>query len=209
MKDLILVAASGLAREVLAMSQSAYRVVGVVDDDPSIHGTELGDVEIFAAIDRVCHLSASLVVCVGSGRGRRAIVERLAAHGVGPGRYATLIDDSVRLPSRSSIGNGTIILAGTVLTTDIVIGDHVVIMPNCTLTHDDIVDDFATLAAGVAVGGVVRIGEAAYLGMNSSIRQRVSVGAGATVGMGAAVLGDVPAGETWAGVPARALGVRL
>lgn len=209
MKDLILIAASGLAREVLAMSQSAFRVVGVVDDDPSIHGTDLGGVEIFGGIDRVSHLSAALVVCVGSGRGRRSIVERLAARDVGPDRYATLVDDSVRLPARSAVGHGTVILAGSVLTTDIVIGHHVVIMPNCTLTHDDIVDDFVTLAAGVAIGGVARIGEAAYLGMNSSIRQRVSVGAGATVGMGAAVLRDVPAGETWAGVPARALGVRL
>lgn len=209
MNDVILVAASGLAREVLAMNQSRYRVVGVVDDDATLHGTELGDVEIFGCIDRVAHLSASLVVCVGAGSGRRAIVQRLLARGVGPERYATLVDDSVRLPATSTVGRGTVILGGTVLTTDVVVGDHVVIMPNCTLTHDDIVDDYATLAAGVAVGGVVRIGEAAYLGMNSSIRQRVSVGAGATVGMGAAVLGDIPAGQTWAGVPARALGVRL
>ena len=209
MKDLILIAASGLAREVLAMRQSEFRVVGVVDDDQTLHGSALGDAEIFGCIDRVVHLSASLLVCVGAGKGRRGIVERLAAHGVGPDRYATLADDSVHLPARSVVGHGTVILAGSVLTTDVMVGDHVVIMPNCTLTHDDIVDDFATLAAGVAVGGVVRIGEAAYLGMNSSIRQRVSVGAGATVGMGAAVLGDIPAGQTWAGVPARALGVRL
>ena len=209
MRDLILIGASGLAREVLAMSQSRFHVVGVLDDDPTLRGTDLDDVEIFGGVDRAAHLSPWFVICVGAGARRRAIVERLASLSVGPGRYATLIDDSVRLPARSSVGGGTVILAGSVLTTDIVVGRHVVIMPNCTLTHDDIVDDYATLAAGVAVGGVVRIGEAAYLGMNSSIRQRVSVGAGATVGMGAAVLGDVPAGQTWAGVPARALGVRL
>ena len=76
-------------------------------------------------------------------------------------------------------------------------------MPNVTFTHDTVAEDYATLAAGVALGGAVRVGAAAYLGMNSAIRQGASVGRDAVVGMGAVVLRSVPAGEVWAGVPAR------
>ncbi|CAM5403220.1 NeuD/PglB/VioB family sugar acetyltransferase [Leifsonia shinshuensis] len=209
MRDLVLIGASGLAREVMAMRQPGMRVIGVLDDDPGLHGHSIGGVEILGGLELAAQLPGALAVCVGGGAGRRAIVQRLTALGVGPERYATLVDDGARLSENSLVGAGTIILAGTVLTADVIVGRHVVVMPNCTLTHDDIVDDYATLAAGVAVGGVVRVGEAAYLGMNSSIRQRVSVGAGATIGMGAVVLTDVPAGQTWAGVPARELGVRL
>jgi acetyltransferase-like isoleucine patch superfamily enzyme len=78
-------------------------------------------------------------------------------------------------------------------------------MPNVTMTHDCVVADFATLAAGVSLGGGVRVGRAAYLGMNAAVHPGVRIGAGAVVGMGAVVLTDVPDGETWAGVPARAL----
>jgi len=209
MRDLILIAASGLAREVMAMRQSQFRVVGVLDDDPTLHGTDIGGVPVLGGVELAAQLPGSFLVCVGAGSGRRRIVERLAESGIGDERFATLVDDFAAIADNSLIGAGTVILAGTVLTADVIVGRHVVIMPNCTLTHDDIVDDFATLAAGVSVGGVVHIGAEAYLGMNASIRQRTSVGARATVGMGAVVLEDVPSEQVWAGVPAKELGVRL
>jgi len=88
------------------------------------------------------------------------------------------------------------------LTASVTLGSHVVAMPSVRFTHDDDVADFASFASGVSLGGGVRIGRAACLGMNSCVRERTSVGDYTTVGMGAAVLGNVPNGETWVGVPA-------
>jgi hypothetical protein len=83
------------------------------------------------------------------------------------------------------------------------IGAHVGIMPLVVLTHDVRVDDFAILGAGVRLAGGVRVGEGAYVGSGALIREGRTVGPGALVGMGAVVTRDVPAGEVWAGVPAR------
>ena len=71
------------------------------------------------------------------------------------------------------------------------------------MTHDDQVSDFATLCARVTLGGNVLVGEGAYLGMGAMVRERVEVGEGSTLGMGAVLLRDLPAGETWVGVPAQ------
>lgn len=205
MRDLILVGASGLAREVMAASQSDYRVVGVVDDDATLHGTGFAGVDVLGGTAHATEYDASLLLCIGSGSGRRTVAARLAELGVRGDRFATVVDDSVRVPAGSSVGHGSILLAQVALTADVTVGEHVVVMPNVTLTHDDRLDDFATITAGVSLGGSVTIGEAAYVGMNASVRQRVRVGAGATVGMGAAVLDDVPDGQVWVGVPARAI----
>jgi acyl-[acyl carrier protein]--UDP-N-acetylglucosamine O-acyltransferase len=111
----------------------------------------------------------------------------------------------VHVPQSCSVGAGTVLLAGTVLTADVLLGRHVVCMPHVTLTHDNTVDDGATLCASATLGGWVHVGSRAYLGMACSVRERVRIGADATVGMGAVVLTDVPAGQTWVGLPAAAL----
>ncbi|SDS07163.1 acetyltransferase [Microterricola viridarii] len=206
MIDLVLLAASGLARELAAADLGEARIIGVLDDDADLHGTECAGLPILGGLDRAQELDAQFVLCIGSGRARREVLSRLGRLGIGEERFARAVDGSVRVPPSCRIGAGSIVLAGTVLTTDAAVGSHVVIMPNVTLTHDTIVEDFATLAAGVTLGGAVRVGEAAYLGMNASVRQGVSIGRDAVVGMGAAVLQSVPAGQVWAGVPARPIG---
>jgi sugar O-acyltransferase (sialic acid O-acetyltransferase NeuD family) len=205
MPDVVLVGASGLAREVAAAAASGWNIVGMLDDDPALHGTRVGGTEVLGGVDRASGTSASLLVCIGSGRSRRAVVERLARLGVGGERYATFVDDSVRIAPGVEVGAGSIVLRGSVLTADLRIGSHVVLMPNVVLTHDDVVEDYVTLAAGVAVGGFAVLRAESYLGMNSSVRERTTVGARAVVGMGAAVVTDIPDGETWVGVPARPL----
>ncbi len=206
MRTLAVVAASGLAREVLAVQGvvESYDRVVVVDDDPGRWGGHLGahpvlrgGLELLPSLEE-----CQVLVCAGSGRARRSIVGRLGDLGIGPRRFASVRHPSVDLPTGCSVGHGSILLAHVSLTADVRVGSHVVAMPGVTLTHDDVVEDFATLCAGVSLGGEVRVREAAYLGMNSSVRERVVVGRQATLGMGAALLRDLPDDETWAGVPA-------
>lgn len=209
MEKTLLIGASGLAREALALARagSSHAVFGILDDGWAERGESFAGVPILGAIERaVDYIDTKLLICVGSGAAREAIVDRLALLGVGPNGYTTLVDPSVSNHDGCPIGAGSIVLANTVLTADVVIGRHVVVMPNVTLTHGDAVDDFATIAAGATFGGDVRIGRGAYIGMGATVRQRLSVGEYAVLGMGAVLLQPLPAGETWAGVPASLLG---
>ncbi len=205
MSELLLIAASGLAREVLAAVRESgqFDVIGFFDDDADKEGTTLDGARVMGPVaDVLRYPDARVVICVGAGSGRARVAARLAALGLESHRYATVIDSSVRLPVGCRIGSGSILLGHVTLTAGVTVGDHVVVMPGVTLTHDNVVEDFATFAAGVSLGGGVRIGRGAYLGMNASVREGTSVGAGATIGMGAVVLGDVPNNQTWVGVPA-------
>ena len=203
---LVLVGASGLAREATAVAVLVQHdgPVQVVDDDPARWGTLHGLAPVLGGVDLVAGLvDHEVVLTLGKGRLRRRVATRLAMVGLDASRYATLLHPRLVLPGSCHIGPGSIALDGVVLTADVEVGDHVVLMPHVTLTHGCTVADFATLCAGVSLGGDVEVGEAAYIGMNASVREGVRIGADATVGMGSVVLDDVPAGETWVGVPAR------
>jgi sugar O-acyltransferase (sialic acid O-acetyltransferase NeuD family) len=207
MSELVLVAASGLAREVLAVERSCgrYDELLVVDDDPGLWGTSVDGAPVIGGLDAAADLGqADLVVCAGRGSARRELVGRLSGLGVPAARYARVVHPRVEVPSGCTIGAGSVLLASVVLTANVTVGSHVVVMPHVTLTHDDVVEDFATLCAGVTLGGHVRVGEAAYLGMGSCVREHVSVGRDAVLGMGAALLQPLPEAQTWVGVPARA-----
>jgi sugar O-acyltransferase (sialic acid O-acetyltransferase NeuD family) len=206
MEKTLLIGASGLAREVLALTRagSSHVVFGVLDDGWADMGETFAGVPVLGAIERaVDYIDTKLLICVGAGTAREAIADRLALLGVGTNSYTTLIDPTVNNNGDCPIGSGSIVLAHVVLTADVSIGTHVVIMPSVTLTHGDVLDDFATIAAGATFGGDVRIGRGAYIGMNASVRQRAHVGDYGVLGMGAALLNDLPSGETWVGVPAR------
>jgi sugar O-acyltransferase (sialic acid O-acetyltransferase NeuD family) len=205
-RPLLLVGGGGLAREVLAtvrLLPDEWKTIGALDDDPSKHGADLDGVPVLGGSELVGELTdAAVIACVANAHrpaGRLGIVRRL---NLPDDRWATVVHPTASVPQGSSLGPGTLLLAGVVITTPLRIGAHVVAMPNVLITHDDRIADGVTFAGGASLGGGVSVGECAYLGQGSSVREMLTIGAGAVVGMGSVVLQNVPAGEVWAGVPA-------
>ena len=71
--------------------------------------------------------------------------------------------------------------------------------------HDAIIGDDCEIAPLTSIGGEVELGHRVKVGQGAVFKPRVKVGNDAVIGMGAVVVKDVPAGETWAGNPAKRL----
>lgn len=83
-------------------------------------------------------------------------------------------------PELITIGHGTIITTGT-----------------CVLTHFYSTKDTSFYL------GAVNIGDHVFIGMNTLIVNAVNIGDNAVIGAGSIVTCDIPAGEVWAGNPAK------
>ncbi|MBW8737915.1 MAG: acetyltransferase [Streptomyces turgidiscabies] len=208
MSGLLIIGAGGFARETAQAVRDAgdIELLGHLDDNAALHGTEVDGVPVLGGCDLVHDLPETrVVICVGNPRdyaSRARLVRRL---GLPAHRYATVVHPTASVSATSRVGPGSVLLAHCVLTAAVEVGAHVAVMPHAVLTHDDVVEDFATIASGVRLGGGARLERGAYVGSGALVREGTVVGAWSLIGMGSAVLGDVPPGEVWVGSPARRL----
>ncbi len=209
LQPLLLVGAGGLGRETAELVRAinsvepVWDLVGFLDDDPRLEGTAVATLPVLGPVALAEGADAAVAVCTARpavGCSRPALVERLSLPAE---RRPSLVHPAAWLAPSTTMGAGCLVLAGVVATADVAIGAHVVLMPQVVLTHDDVVDDYASLASGVRLGGGVHVAAEGYLGAGALIREGVAIGSQALIGMGSVVLEDVPAGEVWAGVPAR------
>ncbi len=116
--------------------------------------------------------------------------------------YITLIHPTAQISKWSKIGKGSIITAGTIVTTHIEIGAFCQLNWNTTIGHDSIIGDFFTTAPAVNISGNCKIGNHVYMGTGAATRQSISICDNVIVGMGAMVVKNIIDPGTYIGIPA-------
>jgi sugar O-acyltransferase (sialic acid O-acetyltransferase NeuD family) len=207
-RDLVIVGTGGLgrmARQIVEdLDPPAFALAGFLDEDAARHGSELDGAPVLGGASWLAGRGGvAVVVAVGKPATRRRLVADLRRAGVA--RFPALVHPAALLSRRVRLGAGSIVYPGAIVDVDVEIGAHAVLNKHVTIGHDTVLGDFVTIAPGVNVGGDVRIGGGCDLGIGCATIQGVSIGPDSVVGAGAVVVGDLPAGVTAVGVPARPL----
>ena len=207
MKQIAIVGAGGLGREILLMIHQinqlkpVWAVIGFFDDGLKA-GCTVDKTKVIAAIDRLNDWPTELAVVLAIAD--TAIKSQIAKNINNPFiKFPCLIHPSVVHGELSGDGRGSLICANSSLTTHITIGRHVIINLNCTVGHDTVIEDFCSIMPGSNISGKVKLKEGAYIGTGAQLLQDVTIGPYATVGAGAVGTKDVAPGEVVVGVPAK------
>ena len=206
MKDIVIVGAGGFGREVAWLVEEIntvspeWRLLGFLDD--MAKGSTVEGYPILGPIEHVAELGQRvyLTCAIGDSRLRKRLVDELAEPGR---RFATLVHPSVLKSAYVSIGEGSTICAGTILTTNISIGRHCLLNLDCKVGHDSTLGDYTSCMPAVNIAGDVIIEQGCYFGLNACVINQKRVGEWSVIGAGAAVVKDIPARSLAVGVPAR------
>lgn len=196
----------GMGREVVEMilaineSESLWDLIGFLDDQVSLAGAMVDDLPVLGDHRWLASNAAAVTLAVGDPERRAALLPTVRRTGRA---LPTLVHPSATTGRRVVLGEGCLLGAGAVVTTNVRVGASVLVNVGATVSHDSVLEDFATVAPGAHLAGNVVIEEGADIGTGASILPSRRVGAWARVGAGAVVLADVPAHTTAVGCPAR------
>jgi sugar O-acyltransferase (sialic acid O-acetyltransferase NeuD family) len=202
-RKLVILGAGLFAEEIanLVSEIDDYELAGFVEgiDPARCSQTLLGLPVIW--IDNVAQVDDSWRgVCAVGATERQSFIRQAISSGL---QFVQLVHPLAHVARTATLGEGTVVQAGTVVGARTSIGRHVIINRGCLIGHHVQIGDYVTLSPGANVAGKVTIGECSYIGMGAVVLDGISIGSHAVVAAGAVVTHDVPDRVQVLGIPAR------
>jgi sugar O-acyltransferase (sialic acid O-acetyltransferase NeuD family) len=211
MKEIYIIGASGLAREVgtyIINLQSSFEIAGFVDRNIEEYKTLCIKSREYEVIDESVFLSKiqkegqcpNVVIAVGNPDARVAIVKKYLKSC----SFPNIIHQSVLFQDDNiNLGKGNLFAPNCIVHTNVTIGDFNYFNCGVTVGHDVRIGDCNLLNSKASISGSIHIGNENLIGANASVMQGIQIGNNNVIGMGSALTNNITNNNTLVGVPAR------
>lgn len=202
-EKVIIIGASGHARVIAdIVKASGDEVVGFLDDNQELQGKIIFENKSVLGTtqenDVLKYTDYYFIIGIGSNRVRKLISEKYPSL-----KWYTAIHPSAIIGSNVEIGEGTAIMAGTVINIGSRIGRHCIVNTASSLDHDNILEDYVHISPGSHLAGTVKIGESTWICSGVTIINNITIGNDNIIGAGATVIRNVDEPGTYVGVPVK------
>ncbi|CAG2137378.1 acetyltransferase [Cupriavidus numazuensis] len=210
MENIVIIGAGGHAKSVIDVveTQRKHHIVGLVDTSPrEVMGYRvLGDETALPMIVREYRIDGALIA-IGDNSVRAQVAERIRA--LCPElRFPAAIHPATSIGRGTTIGEGSVVMAGAVINTCTTLGRHCIINTGACVDHDCEVGDYASLAPGIVTGGECKIGAFAAIGLGANLIHGITIGDDVIIGAGSLVARDIEPLTVAYGVPAKVVRTR-
>ena len=183
-------------------------VYGFLDDEKSLHKTEIDEVMVLGSTDddgflKLIGKKCEAFVAVDDNRLRKTLTAMIQE--VRHMQPVNSIHNLAVISGLSVIGHGNFISAGVILLPGSTIGSHCVLHTHVSIGVGTTLGNFVQVGAGSTINADVKVEEEAFIGSGVTIISGVTIGKGARVGAGSVVISSVATGETVFGNPAQAV----
>ena len=196
---MVLYGASGHCKVIIDILKGMNQTIDLIIDDNKIEKTfcniPLGK------LDQISEES-KLIISIGINATRKNVVKKIEKRFLLQ-EFAIAIHKNAVVDDTVIIGNGSVIMAGSIINADSVIGKHCIINTKASLDHDNKLQDYVHISPGATLCGDVSVGEGAHIGANSVVIQGLKIGKWCKIGAGTVVINDIPDFATVVGNPGR------
>ena len=208
---LLIYGAGGHAKAVMEMARAigAFRIAGIVDDNPALTGTSVLGIPVLGTRQVLPELAAKGILMAANGVGgiinievRIKIFEFLANFGFA---FPILQHPRATIENSAEIYAGVQVFANAYVGSSTILHEKCMINTGAIVSHDCEIGAYTHIAPGAMLAGHVHVGEQALVGMGVTTAIGVKIGSRARIGNGAILLADVPdkgivqAGKVWMG----------
>jgi sugar O-acyltransferase (sialic acid O-acetyltransferase NeuD family) len=205
-QSIFIFGAGGLGRELLAMLRTMpeWEAKGFFDDQV-LQGEIIDGLVCEGTTEDILKKTTpvNLVIALGNPLEKQRVLQKIKSNQ--NISYPVLIHPAALIldKERVHLGNGSVVCAGSILTTGIRLGEHVLININSTVGHDVVIEETTSVMPGVNIAGQVKIGKSVLIGSGANILNNVQIEDYARIGSGAVVTKNVARSMTVVGVPAK------
>jgi sugar O-acyltransferase (sialic acid O-acetyltransferase NeuD family) len=205
MSKLLILGAGGHGKVVaeIAKLMGLWDKIAFLDDNDEIK--EVCGMQVIGRISdlgQFRHEYDNVFVAIGNNRLRIELINKALNEGF---NVPILVHPFTSISKESSIGIGTVIMAGVVINPHVAIGKGCIINTSSSIDHDCIIEDGVHISPGAHIGGTVRIGSKTWICIGASIANNITIGSDSIIAAGAAVVKDIESNVLAGGVPARVI----
>jgi len=212
MRKKVLIIGSGKHAKVVAynlLSENKYDIAGFVTTDKIGQSTYLG-YPLFdsfinfdkAQINNLKDIFKTDLFHIGFGSTKyRKLVFNFFIENVW--EPVNIIHPSAVISPYAKLGNGILIEAGCLITSNPMIGNNILINTGSQINHDNIVHNHVHIASGVILSGSVEIGENTLLDDGVIVTKDRKIGSNCIIGAGSVVTKNIPDNKIAYGIPCK------
>jgi sugar O-acyltransferase (sialic acid O-acetyltransferase NeuD family) len=204
--DLLILGAGGHARVIASLlgHDTRYRVVGVLDQNPSKDGEIVGGFPVVGTFDDLEEWRdrgvAHIALAIGDNQRRADLYDSLIARGF---HIAGLRHPRAMVERNATVADDAVLCIGSIIGAEAFVGANALINSGAIVDHECRIGAHAHLAPGSRLAGRVQVGDGVFVGLGVCVREGIRLGAGSQIGAGAVVVSDIPPGVLAIGIPAR------
>lgn len=157
----------------------------------------------YTVIHEIPTKQIDVIISIGQNATRKKIVSNHLKF-----NYLRLIHPKTTISKRAILGEGSVVMAGASVNSEVKIGKHCIINTNASIDHDCNIDDYVHISPNVALAGNVEVGEGTHIGIGASVIQGIKIGKWCTIGAGTVIIRDVPDGATVVGNPGKIIKIK-